>query len=188
MKTLILNRFSSLNLRNNHTIKNRVVVPPMASETADTQGLVTEKTLDHYSHLTQSKAGLVLVEYSYIHQSGKSESNQLGIDSDKNIEGLTRLAKVIQSSGALAGIQLTHSGGKSETCFTNGPLQSPSGVVVPVKDKILETPISMDPQLPFPSATFLHHNFIRCLPVKTFHRAVINLKLNLPDRFVADVF
>ncbi len=43
-------------------------------------------------------------------------------------------------------------------------------------------------QLPFPSATFLHHNFIRCLPVKTFHRAVINLKLNLPDRFVADVF
>ncbi len=45
-----------------------------------------------------------------------------------------------------------------------------------------------DSQLPFPSATFLHHNFIRCLPVKTFHRAVINLKLNLPDRFVADVF
>ncbi len=56
------------------------------------------------------------------------------------------------------------------------------------KDKLKASVFAIITQLPFPSATFLHHNFIRCLPVKTFHRAVINLKLNLPDRFVADVF
>ena len=46
----------------------------------------------------------------------------------------------------------------------------------------------IETQLPFPSATFLHHNFIGCLPVKTFHRSIVNLKLNLSNHFIADTF
>lgn len=112
----------------------------MASETASETGFVTDKTLEHYSNLKKAHVGLLMVEYSFVHSSGRSELNQLGINDDSQIVGLTKLASIIKSSGAIAGIQLSHSGGKSETQFTGGVLHSPSGVVVPVKDTVLETP------------------------------------------------
>lgn len=143
MKKQPISRFSPLSINPNLTITNRVVIPPMASETADQHGYVTEKTIAHYKSLGESGAGLILVEYTFIHASGKSESNQLGIDHNDKILGLTEISKVIKSSGALAGIQLTHCGGKTESQLTGGVLHSPSGVIVPVKDKILEKPSIM---------------------------------------------
>lgn len=110
----------------------------MASETANSNGYATDKTIAHYSRLGESGAGLILVEYSFVHITGRSETNQLGINNDDQINGLCRITKEVHQSGAIAGIQLTHSGGKTETCFTHGPLQSPSGIIVPVKDKNLE--------------------------------------------------
>ncbi len=50
----------------------------------------------------------------------------------------------IHLKGAIAGLQLTHSGGKTESQFTGGILLSPSGIVVPVKDNNLETPTEMN--------------------------------------------
>lgn len=139
-----INRFSSLTLNNGKILSNRVVIPPMASETADTMGFVTAKAIAHYSRLGEAKAGLIFVEYSFIDISGKSEPNQLGANHDDQIKGLSILSETINKSGALAGIQLTHSGGKTESLFTDGVMQSPSGIVVPVKDKELEKPSEMN--------------------------------------------
>lgn len=129
-----------LKLNHQLTLKNRVVVPPMASSKADQHGFVTPDTLQHYSHLAKSNASLLMVEYTYVHKSGKSEPNQLGIDSDDHIAGLTKLADSIRSTGALSAIQLTHSGAKTTRSQTGGPLISPSGVRVPVKGQQLELP------------------------------------------------
>jgi NADPH2 dehydrogenase len=138
-----INRFSPLSLRNNIILSNRVVVPPMASETADSNGYATDKTISHYSRLSECGAGLIFVEYSFIHLSGRSEANQLGINHDDQINNLCLITEEIHKSGAIAGIQLTHSGGKTERCFTDGSLHSPSGIIVPVKDKNLERPKQM---------------------------------------------
>jgi len=123
-----------------HRFKNRVIVAPMASSTASLSGFVTTKTLEHYTRLSASRAAMVIVGYSYVHRSGKSETQQLGIDCDLKIEGLRNLSKVIRSSGAISGIQITHAGGKSETSLVDGRLISPSGIRVPVRNKILEAP------------------------------------------------
>ena len=138
-----LNRYSPLLLNSKKTLKNRVVVPPMASETADENGLATEVTLAHYERLTQAGAGLVMVEYSYVHDSGKSEPKQLGVQSDAHLPGLQKIAEIIHRSGSLAGLQLSHAGGKTERVFTGGALMGPSAIAVPVKDQTLETPTSM---------------------------------------------
>lgn len=143
MKKQTFSRFSPLLITPSLTLTNRVVVPPMASETANLQGFVTEESIAHYRHLGEAGAGLIFVEYTFIHSSGKSEPNQLGIDHDDKILGLAQVSKAIKASGALAGIQLTHSGGKTESLFTGGVLHSPSGVIVPVKDKVLEKPSIM---------------------------------------------
>jgi NADPH2 dehydrogenase len=112
----------------------------MASSTATTNGFVTDKTLNHYEKLTKSGAGIVFVEYTYVHPTGRGEENQLGIYSNEQIEGLTKLAEVIKKSGALAGIQLVHNGGKSSSDLTQQPLLAPSPVPVPVKDREMEIP------------------------------------------------
>lgn len=133
-----INRFTSLYLGKNRIIKNRVVVPPMASETATQCGHVTPRTLQHYQNLAQSGAGLLTVEYTFVHQTGRSEENQLGISSETHIEGLSNLAKLIHLSGSIAGIQLSHGGGKSERGLTGGALMGPSAIAVPIKGQETE--------------------------------------------------
>ena len=136
------NRFTTLALKH-LTLKNRVVVPPMASETADRQGLATTRSLEHYQRLATSGASLVMVEYTFVHLSGRSEEFQMGISSDEHIHGLKEIAKLIRDAGAVAAIQLTHAGGKSQTTFTDGSLQAPGNIPVPVKDQDMETPVPM---------------------------------------------
>lgn len=140
MKSIKPDRFSELCLRNGRRLRNRVVVPPMASETAAFDGSATQATFEHYARLAQSGAGLVFVEYTFVEAAGRSEQNQLGIAHDKHLAGLRQIARIIHEAGAVAGIQLTHAGGKSSRDLTLGPLPSPSGITVPVKDRQLETP------------------------------------------------
>ena len=140
MKTTQLNRFSKLKFNNGKSLRNRVVVPPMASETANENGFATAKTITHYADLAKSGAGLVMVEYTYVHSTGRSESNQLGIQTDLHIPGLRQIVSVIHAMGALAGIQLTHAGGKTSRDLTGGALMAPSSIAVPVKDRDMGTP------------------------------------------------
>lgn len=157
MKTTDLCKHSSLPTKKNMILKNRIVVPPMASGTADADGAVTQQTLAHYKILGQSGAGLLIVEYTYVHSSGKSEPAQLGIDQDRQVVGLKDLATVIKASGAIAGIQLTHSGGKSDFKITEGQLMGPSGIRVPVKGADLEVPKEMSFQdIALWKSSFLH--------------------------------
>lgn len=143
METTQISRFSELSFFNGKKIRNRIVVPPMASDTADDRGFVTEKTLSHYLRLAVAQPGLLIVEYSFVHMSGRSEEHQLGIHTDDHIVGLSKLAQNIQSTGALAGIQITHAGAKTERRLTDGRLMAPSNLAVPVKDRQLERPESM---------------------------------------------
>ena len=122
------------------TFKNRIIVPPMASQTANSEGFVTEDTLRHYDRLATSNASLVFVEYSYISLDGRSEPNQLGIDSIYKLAGLKQLAYRLKQYGFLAGIQLVHSGAKTSRDLTGGKLIAPSEISIPVKDDQLETP------------------------------------------------
>lgn len=115
----------------------------MASQTATKQGFVTNETIDHYERLSQSQAGLVIAEYSYVHSTGRSEVHQHGISDDTHVAGLARLAEKIHSFNALAGIQLTHGGGKTSRDLTGGILMGPSRISVPVRVQDLEVPDSM---------------------------------------------
>lgn len=138
-----LSRWTPFSFKNGVIARNRVVIPPMASGTADLQGAASLNTLDHYRNLAQAGAGIVFVEYTYVHPSGRSELNQLGIDSNDKISEHKELASIIKKSGALAGIQLVHGGGKSSSSLTGGKLLGASSVTVPTKENNLETPQEM---------------------------------------------
>lgn len=139
----MLNRHTAYKFKNGASSQNRVVVPPMASQTADKDGFVTENTVEHYGRLAQSRAGLIFVEYSFVHPTGKGEANQLGAYTDAQIPGLTKISSAIHLSSALAGLQLVHVGGKTSTELTGAPLMAPSAIPVPVKGWQPETPTAM---------------------------------------------
>lgn len=137
---MTIDRNTPLSLPFGKRLRNRIVVPPMASQTVDGQGYVTEKTLNHYQRLAESGAGLIFVEYSYVHSSGKGEPHQLGVSEKGHLVGLKRLADLLHKSGALAGLQIVHVGGKADTRLTGEPLWGASALAVPVKGMNLETP------------------------------------------------
>jgi NADPH2 dehydrogenase len=129
--------------RNGKVATNRIFVPAMASKTADETGSATEVTVAHYDRLARSGAGIVFVEYSFVHQSGKAEPRQLGMANEDHQRAAVPIAQTIHKQGSLAGLQIAHAGGKTTTAITGMPLQSPSGVVVPARGRDLEIPVAL---------------------------------------------
>ena len=92
-------------------IRNRIVMPPMTTRLADAQGFATDATLAWYGARAAGGTGLVTVEMSSVETSGKHRAHELGINHDRFVPGLTRLARAIQDRGARASIQIGHAGG-----------------------------------------------------------------------------
>ena len=91
------------------TLKNRIVMPPMANDLADARGRVTDPLVEHYSRRAAG-VGLVIVEHSYFSLEGKASLKQLGIHDDAMINGLAKLAESIHAKGTPVCIELNHSG------------------------------------------------------------------------------
>jgi len=110
------------------TLSSRLVLPPMANEASDESGAINEKHLDFY--MRRAGVGMVIVEHAYVQLAGRVKTNQLGIHDDRLIPGLRRLAEAIKTSGAVAGIQLAHGGGKATRAATGGVIVAPSAGVM----------------------------------------------------------
>ena len=100
------------------TTPNRIVMPPLVIWASDQSGLVTETHLEHYRR--SAGAGLIIVEATTIEPAGRLAATQLGIWSDDQLDGLSRLASTIHEGGALAGIQIHHAGGSTSRRRTYG--------------------------------------------------------------------
>ena len=92
-------------------IKNRIVKAPMCTNYADENGFVTPEMIPYYRERARGGAGLVMVEFTHIDKiASQSWAFQLGAESDDKIEGLSRLADVIQKEGAVSALQICHCG------------------------------------------------------------------------------
>ncbi len=107
-------------------LKNRIVMPPMATGLATTGGEVTEKLIKHYVSRAK-ELGLLIVEHSYVEKGGKLSPHQLGIFDDSLIPGLTRLTERVRELGTPIAIQINHAGRvtTSEICGAQPVAPSP---------------------------------------------------------------
>lgn len=102
--------FSEYSLKG-HTIKNRIAMPPMVTPFyTGPDGVVTEKSVDHYNIRAAGGPGIVIVEATAVQEFGRLATYQLGLWHDKFIPGLESIATVIKKSGALALLQIHHAG------------------------------------------------------------------------------
>jgi NADPH2 dehydrogenase len=99
-------------------LKNRIVMPPMVIWKSDESAEVKDAHLEHYRN--HQGPGLIIVEATTVSPEGRLHENQLGVFSEKHIEGLKKIADIIHAGGAAAGIQLHHAGGKATPQTTYG--------------------------------------------------------------------
>ncbi len=122
--------FSSLIVKD-FTLKNRIVLPPMANSMADDDGRVTDAHIHHYARRAKAGVGMVVVEHSYIRRDGRYSDRQLGIQDDALVPGLARLAEAVKCYDTLVGIQITHAGGRtSQAAAGSQPLAPSDGKVL----------------------------------------------------------
>lgn len=91
--------------------KNRLIFPPIATNFADENGLVTEKLLKHYEEKTQGGyISMAVTEHCFISQSGRAVDHQLSLATDETIKSVAELAKTIHKNGTMVTAQINHAG------------------------------------------------------------------------------
>jgi 2,4-dienoyl-CoA reductase-like NADH-dependent reductase (Old Yellow Enzyme family)/thioredoxin reductase len=91
-------------------LKNRIVMPPLASFLIEKGSRVTEKAVEHYRLRAAGGPAMVIMEACAVSPEGVVSPHQARIDEDRTIEGLSRIAAVMKSEGAIAAVQLHHAG------------------------------------------------------------------------------
>ena len=128
----------------NIEFKNRVVMPPMATAKADDNGYVTEEILKYYEEKTKNRLfSAVIVEHNFVDKRGKAHRNQMSAAEDGAIEGLTKLAKVIKNSDALAILQISHAGSAAKKADTGMDPVAPTAMMHPSRKDKPEMPVEL---------------------------------------------
>jgi dimethylglycine catabolism A len=120
-------------------IKNRIVMPPMTTRTADAEGFVTEDSIAYYMARVRGGTGLITVEMASPEKCGRHRRHEVGIYDDRFVPGLTRLVDAIHRGGAKASIQLGHGGGHTRTDICGETPIAPSAIPHPVYETTFET-------------------------------------------------
>jgi dimethylglycine catabolism A len=120
-------------------IKNRIVMPPMTTRTADDEGFVTEEAIAYYMARVRGGTGLITVEMASPEKVGRHRRREIGIYDDRFIPGLTRLVDAIHAGGAKASIQLGHGGGHTRIDICGETPIAPSRIPHPVYETTFET-------------------------------------------------
>ena len=75
-------------------------MPPMCTSFATIGGAVTDRLIGYYRTRAKGGAGLINVEFSYVHPAGKIFDHMLGIYDDRLVPGLRRLTDAVHQEGA----------------------------------------------------------------------------------------
>ncbi|MGD0855763.1 MAG: FAD-dependent oxidoreductase [Dehalococcoidia bacterium] len=108
--------------------KNRMVMLPIGARFAE-HGYINQRVLDYYEERAKGGVGLLIVEVSSVESPrGNPLANEISIDDDKFLPGLSELAHIIKSHGVRAAIQIGHAGNAGRIVITGQQPIAPSAV------------------------------------------------------------
>jgi 2,4-dienoyl-CoA reductase-like NADH-dependent reductase (Old Yellow Enzyme family) len=113
------------------SLKNRIVMPPMATSMGTEDGEVTDRHIKHYTTRARGGVGLIIIEHTYVSEDGKLSRGQTGLYDDRLIPGLKRLVEAIHTEGAKAIIQLNHGGARTPRNITGKQPAGPWNIMLP---------------------------------------------------------
>ena len=94
----------------NLTLENRVVMTAVKLGYGSKQGEVNERHIAFYRRRARGGPGLITTEPLYVRADGRELPTQLGIDTDRQIEGLRRLVNETHAAGGRIMAHINHAG------------------------------------------------------------------------------
>lgn len=114
------------------TLRNRLVLPPMATSKARPDGSVSDELLAYYDEKSRGGAlGLAITEHCFVSEQGRNRIGQPSVADDAMVEGLSALAEVFHGNGVPAVVQISHAGAASVE--PEKQLVGPSDVAAPTR-------------------------------------------------------
>ena len=118
-------------------MENRIVVPPMATNYASTDGFVTQRQIDYYVERAKGGFGYINVEHTGILAQGKASPKMLLISTDEHAAHINKLVEAVHTAGGKIVVQINHAGRQTFSKVTGSPIVGPSPIpALPV----METP------------------------------------------------
>ncbi len=110
-------------------LKNRIIMAPMTTYSANADDTVSEEELAYYTRRAND-VSMVVTACTYVQANGKGFDGQFAGDRDEMIPSMKRLASTIKNHGAKAILQLYHGGRHAKPSLVqNGEIVAPSSVV-----------------------------------------------------------
>ena len=130
---------------NHLKIKNRLVMPPMATAKSAPEGSVSPELCEYYKERAlHSHIGMIITEHSYINIQGKAGRHQLSMASDDVLKDMRTLTDTIHETDVKIMAQINHAGSRAETEVTGCESVGPSALIHPNSGK---NPLSIPHEL-----------------------------------------
>jgi 2,4-dienoyl-CoA reductase-like NADH-dependent reductase (Old Yellow Enzyme family)/NADPH-dependent 2,4-dienoyl-CoA reductase/sulfur reductase-like enzyme len=122
--------FSPFRIKNCE-LKNRIVMPGLASFLIEDDGSITSQTIEHYTLRAAGGPAMVIMEACAVSPEGIVSPHQARIYEDRFIDGLSRIARAMRFEGAVPAIQLHHGGRQTSARVIKQKPLAPSALPCP---------------------------------------------------------
>ncbi len=120
----------------NVALKNRIVMPPMATNFAGEDGSINDRHIAYYVKRIQGGVGYITFEHTGVLKQGRAFPNMALIDSDRNIPSFGKLTEAVHREGGKVIIQINHAGRQTLSSITGSPIVAPSAIPCPVRKEM----------------------------------------------------
>lgn len=121
------------------TVPNRFVVSPMGNNFANTDGSMSDRSLNYYNKRAQGGFGLITFEATVVYKEAKGGPRKPCLFDDSTIDSFKRVIDACHESGAKISIQLQHAGPEGNAGVAGYPLKSASSIPSALGRDIPET-------------------------------------------------
>ena len=113
---------------NSMDLKNRAVMPAMATGYSENGGIVGERLTAYLERRAAGGTGLIITEICAVDPRGRNFPNEVGIWDDSFIPGLSKIPAAVHRHGAKAAAQLHHAGRETMKMIMGEEPEAPSAV------------------------------------------------------------
>jgi 2,4-dienoyl-CoA reductase-like NADH-dependent reductase (Old Yellow Enzyme family)/thioredoxin reductase len=112
-------------------LKNRIVMPSLASFLIESDGSIPQKAIEHYRLRAAGGPAMVIMEACAVSPEGIVSPHQARIYDDRFVEGLSKIAQSMKAEGAVPAVQLHHGGRQTSAKVIGGIPVAPSPLPCP---------------------------------------------------------
>ena len=124
-------------------LKNRIVMPALASFLLGNDGSISDATIEHYRRRAAGGPAMIIVEACSVSPEGIVSAHQARIYEDRFVDGLARIATAIKKEGSLPAVQIHHGGRQTSIKVIKRKPLAPSPLPCPAIRGDVE-PLSID--------------------------------------------